>query len=54
VNGKQPAINENPIIDTPIQSSVRTVSKKKLNTISQILSTVNKRICLIRTSKDCF
>ncbi len=42
MNGKQSTINENPIIDTPI----RTVSQKKLNKISHILSIVNKRILL--------
>jgi len=39
VNGKQPITNENPIIDIPI----RTVSKKKLNKISHILSTVKNK-----------
>ncbi len=38
MNGKQPITNENPIIDIPI----RTISKKKLNKISHILSTVRK------------
>ncbi|CAF1179685.1 unnamed protein product [Adineta steineri] len=35
VNGKQPEINENPIIDIPIRS---TVLKKKLNKTSHIIS----------------
>jgi hypothetical protein len=38
VNGKQPTTNENPIVNIPI----RTVSQKKLNKISHILSTVNE------------
>jgi hypothetical protein len=45
VNGKQPIINENPIVDTPH----RTISGKKFNKISHILSTVNHRIF----SEDC-
>jgi hypothetical protein len=39
VNGKQPTTNENPIMDIPI----RKVSKKKLNKISHILSTVKEK-----------
>jgi hypothetical protein len=40
VNGKQPMVNENPIIETPL----RTISGKKFNKRSHILSTVSKRI----------
>jgi hypothetical protein len=44
VNGKQPTINENPIIEIPIQSNIRSISHKKSNKISHILSTVNQRL----------
>jgi hypothetical protein len=49
VNGKQPTTNENPIVNIPI----RTVSQKKLNKISHILSTVNKRI-LLKILINCY
>jgi len=49
VNGKQPTTNENPIVNIPI----RTVLQKKLNKISHILSTVNKRI-LLKTLINCY
>jgi hypothetical protein len=43
VNGKQPTVNENPLIEIPIQSNIRSISQKKSNQISHILSTVNKK-----------
>ncbi len=50
MNGKQPITNENPIIDIPI----RTVSKKKSNKISHILSTVKNKMNFLKTLINCY
>lgn len=42
VNGQQPKVNENPIVDAPR----RTISRKKFDQISHILSIVNPSILL--------
>ncbi|CAF2398738.1 unnamed protein product [Rotaria sp. Silwood2] len=38
VNGKQPTTNENPIVDRPIRSTIRSVSQKQFNKFCHILS----------------
>ncbi|CAF1048793.1 unnamed protein product [Rotaria sordida] len=52
INGKQPTINENPIVDRYIQSTIRSVPEKKFNKICHILS-IEQQIYYKELTKIC-